>query len=144
MRTRRLIAALAIPMALLSACGSDDSSSATDPETSSSASDTPSESGGDTPTEAPTDEPTEAEDPTADWPACDSVWSDGADLPSGYRGCTEGLDAVKAQSRSCSFGRPLVTYADRFYAVPTGTIHETDGPLKRDRGYRSALASCTA
>ncbi len=51
---------------------------------------------------------------------------------------------MKSQSRSCSFGRPLVTYADRFYAVPTGVIHETDGPLKQDRGYRSALASCTA
>ncbi len=144
MRTRLVIAALAIPVALLSACGSDDGGDATDPEASTGASQTPSESASDTPTDAPTEEPTETEDPTADWPACDSVWSDGAKLPPGYRGCKEGDTAVKAESRGCSFGRPLVTYADRFYGVPSGVIHETAGPLKKDPGYRSALASCTA
>jgi hypothetical protein len=145
MRTRLVIAALAIPMALLSACGSDDGGDATDPGASTSASETPSESASDTPTEAPpTTEPTETADPTADWPACDGVWSDGAQLPHGYKGCKEGDTAVKAESRGCSFGRPLVTYADRFYGVPSGLIHETMGSLKKDPGYRSALASCTA
>lgn len=144
MRTRLLLATLAIPVALLSACGSDEGGEGTDPEPTTSASDSPSESASDTPTDAPTDEPTETTDPTADWPACDSVWSDGAQLPRGYQGCKDGETAVKADSRSCSFGRPLVTYADRFYGVPTGVIHETPGPLEKDRGYRSALSSCTA
>jgi hypothetical protein len=147
MRTRLVIAALAVPVALLSACGSDDGG-ATEPEASTSASDTPSESPSesatDTPTEAPTETPTETADPTADWPACDSVWADGARLPHGYKGCKKGDTAVKADSRGCSFGRPLVTYADRFYGVPSGIIHETMFSLKKDAGYRSALASCTA
>jgi hypothetical protein len=145
MRTRLVIAALAIPVALLSACGDDDGDDASDPGSSS---DTPSgsasESATDTPTEAPTDQPTATEDPTADWPKCASVWTAGAALPRAYEGCRESGTAVKADSRMCSFGRPLVTYADRFYAVPTGVIHETAGPLKKDRAYQSALASCTA
>ncbi len=144
MRTRLLFAALAIPVALLSACGSDDGGEGADPEATTNVSDSPSESASDTPTDAPTEEPTETADPTADWPACDRVWSDGAQLPRGYHGCTEGDTAVKADSRSCSFGRPLVTYADRFYGVPSGVIHETAGPLKKDPGYRSALSSCSA
>jgi hypothetical protein len=144
MRTRLFVAALAIPMALLSACGSDDDSEGTDPAPTTSASDTPSESASDTPTEMPTEDPTPTKDPTADWPECAGVWSDGAQLPPGYRGCKDGGTAVKADSRGCSFGRPLVTYADRFYGVPSGVIHETVGPLKKDPGYRSALSSCTA
>lgn len=139
MRTRLVIAALAIPVALLSACG-DDGADATDPGSSSS--DSPSESATPTPTDEPTEEPTT--DPSADWPACDSVWSDGARLPGGYQGCLDGEIAVKADGRECSFGRPLITYAKRFYAVPTGVIHETPGPLAKDAGYRSAMASCTA
>lgn len=139
MRTRLGIAALAIPMALLSACG-DDGADATDPGSSSSASDSPSESAA--PSESPTEEP--PTDPSADWPECDSVWSDGARLPRGYAGCRDGEKAVKADGRECSFGRPLITYAKRFYAVPTGVIHETPGPLEKDAGYRSAIASCTA
>ncbi len=145
MRTRLVIAALAIPMALLSACGDDDGD-ATDPGSSSDSSSDASESPTDTPSEAPTDEPSvePTEDPSADWPECATTWRDGSRLPRAYQGCREGDTGVKADSRFCSFGRPLVTYADRFYAVPTGVIHETSGPLKKDRGYQSALASCTA
>ena len=144
MRTRLVIAALAIPMALLSACG-DDNGDATDPGSSSDSSNDASESPAETPTgatEEPSVEPTE--DPSADWPKCATTWRDGSRLPRAYQGCREGDTGVKADSRFCSFGRPLVTYADRFYAVPTGVIHETSGPLKKDRGYQSALASCTA
>jgi hypothetical protein len=145
MRTRLVIAALAIPVALLSACGGD-AGDADDPGASTGSNDTPSQSPIDAPSETPlpTDEPTATKDPSADWPACATVWRDGSRLPRGYQGCREGGTGVKADSRGCSFGRPLVTYADRFYAVPTGVIHETSGPLAKDRGYRSAMASCTA
>jgi hypothetical protein len=151
MRIRLVIAALAIPAALLSACGGDDGGDAGNPE-ASSASDTPSESAIDTPSEPPTDEPTDqpsdqptdTEDPSADWPPCTSVWRDGSRLPRGYEGCREGDTGVPADARGCSFGRPLVIYANRFYAVPSGVIHETSGRLAKDRGYRSAMASCTA
>ena len=51
---------------------------------------------------------------------------------------------MAADSRPCSFGRPLVTYAERFWAVPSGVIHEASGPLKKDPAYRSDLKSCTA
>lgn len=141
MRTRLVIAALAIPMALLSACG-DDGGDATDPGSESSASDSPSESVTESPSAEPTDQPTT--DPSADWPSCDSVWSDGAQLPRGYKGCRDGETAMPADGRACSFGRPLITFANRFYAVPTGVIHETAGALAKDPGYRSAMASCTA
>ena len=139
MRFRLVIAGLAIPMALLSACG-DDGADATDPGASAS---TPSEPASETPADTPT-ETTETADPSADWPACKSVWKDGARLPGRYAGCREGGEGVKADKTYCSFGRPIVTYADRFYGVPTGIIHETPGRLEKDRGYRSAMASCRA
>jgi hypothetical protein len=145
MRTRLVIAALAVPLALLSACGDDDGGDATDTEETPSASSPTSPSADATETSEPT-QPTETEttDPSDGWPDCGQVWRDGATLPRGYDGCREGDQTVDADARSCSFVRPLVVYADRFYAVPSGTIHETAGPLKKDRGYRSALASCTA
>ncbi|MDQ4051578.1 MAG: hypothetical protein M3237_02620 [Actinomycetota bacterium] len=139
MRTRLVIAALAIPVAMLSACGEDDGD-ASDPGSSASS---PSESASDTPTDTPT-EPAKTADPSADWPACKSVWKDGARLPGGYAGCREGAEGVKADKTGCSFGRPIVTYVDRFYGVPSGIIHETPGPLEKNRGYRSAMASCLA
>ena len=143
MRTRLVIAALALPVALLSACGDDNGGDATDSAPSSDApSESESESG--TPTEDPSESATEAEDPAADWLMCADVWEDGARLARGYQGCVDGETAVAADSTGCSFGRPLVTYADQFYAVPSGIIHQTAGPLEDDRGYRSAMASCRA
>jgi hypothetical protein len=144
MRIRLLFAALALPVALLSACGDDDGGDATDPGATSEASDSPSESATDLPADHPTDHPTETVDPSADWPACGGVWKDGARLPGGYAGCREGGAGVPADKTGCSFGRPIITYADRFYGVPTGVIHETSGPLEKDRGYRSDMASCRA
>jgi hypothetical protein len=148
MRTRLVFAALAIPVALLSACGDDDGGGATDPGPSATS---PSESASDTPTEAtdssePTAPPetTETADPSADWPACEGVWKDGDRLPPGYAGCREGDVGVQADKTGCSFGRPIVTYRDRFYGVPSGVIHETMGPLEKDPGYQSDMASCRA
>lgn len=157
MRTRRLLAALALPLALatgLSACGSDEGEGAEQSsavETTETAGETDSESPSESelPQETPT--PIESQTPTAspteevgaDWPACGEVWVDDARMPGGYAGCREGETAVPAEKRGCAFGRPLITYDDRFWGVPTGVIHEADGPLERDRAYRSDLASCT-
>lgn len=157
MRIRRAIAALALPLLLtgLTACGDDDGSAA-DPGTASAGEsagepdDDATDDATDQPeptetTEAPSEQTTsEAVDPSADWPACGRVWRDEEQLPRGYRGCTDGDEAVPADSRSCSFGRPLVTYADRFWGVPSGVIHQADGPLEDDRRYRSDMASCRA
>jgi hypothetical protein len=70
------------------------------------------------------------------------VWRDGVTLPHTYAGCVAGGDEVAVQDRPCEFGKRLVTYADHFYAVRSGTIHRTRGPLEKDRGYRAAMASC--
>ncbi len=153
MRTRRLLAALALPLALtgLAACG-DDGDSATEPSGASAGESAGDPASSDSPEPGPTDdasesastEPSETADPAADWPECGATWADEQKLPRGYRGCREGDQAVKAESRYCSFGRPLVTYDDRFWAVPTGVIHEASGSLEKDPAYRSDLKSCTA
>ena len=157
MRTRRLLVALALPLALtgLAACG-DDGDSATEPSGASAgesagdpaSSDSPesesSDDGADDASESPSTEPSETADPAADWPECGATWADEQKLPRGYRGCREGDQAVKAEARPCSFGRPLVTYDDRFWAVPSGVIHEASGSLEKDPAYRSDLKSCTA
>jgi hypothetical protein len=146
MRTRLVLAALALPVALLSACSDDDGGDGAEPAASSTSSETASEMATDEPTAptTPTGTASATEDVSADWPQCAEVWQDGGRLPRGYQGCREGDTAVPADARGCSFGRPLVTYAGRFYAVPSGVVHETSGPLAKDRGYRSAMASCTA
>lgn len=157
MRTPRLIAALALPLVLaagLSACGSDEGEGAEQSsavETTETAGESPSESPTESPTatEMPTETPTDAptasptEEVGADWPACGEVWVDDARMPGGYAGCREGDTAVPAEKRGCAFGRPLITYDGRFWGVPTGIVHEADGPLERDRAYQSDLASCT-
>jgi hypothetical protein len=107
-----------------------------------------SESGGGSASESTTSaapSPTESEaSPVPDGPACGEVWQDGRTLPGGYKGCREGDAYVRAERRYCEFGKPLITYADHFYAVRAGRIHETSSSLERDRGYKSALASCMA
>ena len=133
MRTRLFVAALAIPVALLSACGSDDGGEGTDPEATTERerlavrecvghadrrADRSADRGPRPRTRRPTGRRATASGATA--PSCRR----------GYQGCKEGDTAVKADSRGCSFGRPLVTYADRFYGVPSGVIHETAGPAQ--------------
>lgn len=126
MSLRRALVAIVVPILLIAGCGDDsDADRASDP----------------TPTESVATETTEAADL---WPDCAKVWQDGETLPARYRGCLDGDTEVARESRYCEFGKPLVTYADRFYAVPRGTIHEVQGSLEKDRGYRRALASCTA
>lgn len=126
MNLRRALIALVVPILLLAGCGDNsDAESASDP----------------TPTESAVTETTKSADRLPD---CADVWQDGETMPAGYRGCLDGDTKVARESRYCEFGKPLLTYADRFYAVPRGTIHEVRGSLEKDRGYRRALASCTA
>ena len=124
MRTRRLLVALVLPMALASACGSEEPTTAKDPAapTSSGPSATPAKTGE---------------------PQCSEVWQSEARLPGGYQGCYERSRLVKPSGRYCEFGKPLFTYADRFYAVRAGTIKEAHKPFAHDAGYQDTLAKCS-
>ncbi len=138
MRTRRLLAALTLPLALVTACGDDADPTVEDPAGTSS----PSAS--DTPTDAPSDDPSATQSTTdsATGPQCAEVWAAGATFPERYRGCYDGTELVQAESRYCEFGTRLFVHDDRFYAVPNGPVNETEGALARDDGYRTALAKC--
>ena len=129
-----LVAALVLPVALLSACGGDSGSSAADPAGTASVSDTPSSS------EAIADPSSEA----PDWPACDSIWVEGQQIPGGYKGCLDGSDQVAADNLSCSSGQRIVRYADRFYGVAGGKIYESMGPLDKDKAYLKMVRTCRA
>ena len=79
-----------------------------------------------------------------DAPDCTAVWQKGGELPRSYDGCNAEAGFVARDTLGCSSGQRIVRYGDHFYAVPGGTIHETESPLEDDRGYRVALASCRA
>jgi hypothetical protein len=135
-RPAGVLVALALALVTLAGCGDDDTSATdagSDPTTSAS---TPSESA--TPTESATAEPEPA------GPSCDEVWVDGAKLPGGYQDCyaADGK-RMKANGRYCEFGKPLVTYADSFWAVPGGPVHEVEGALLDDPDYTQALRKCS-
>ena len=131
--------ALLLPLALLSACGDDSDSGATDPV----GTDTPSESSSPTKTE-PTAEATDSPPSTPPWPACSEVWVADGKVPLGYKGCLEGDDPVEADNLSCSSGQRIVRYDDRFYGVAGGTIHEAKGPLDKDKDYLKSVRVCRA
>lgn len=136
MRIRRLLLAALLPaLLLLGGCGDDSSKSADEATDTASA----------TPSESPSSEPTTAEPSDSQpEPQCADVWQDGAKLPGGYEGCYEGERRVKPNGRYCEFGKPLYTYADEFYSVPGGRIHQGTKPLKDDPGYQDAIAKCSA
>lgn len=122
----------------LAGCGDDDGSGAPVAAESTSTSATA------TPEPSPSvDEPSETPIP-ASWPACGEAWVAGADLPKPYDGCVAGDTAVPAVTLNCSMGAVLVTYDDRFWAVPGHVISEADGPLEKDPEYRQARGACTA
>lgn len=127
-RTRQLLAPflVAAAVACFAGCGEDDGArTASGPTSSGSASSTSS---------AP-----------ADAPECDQVWSEGATLPRGYRGCTDESGAyVERDALGCSSGQRMVTYVDRYYGVLGGTIHEVAASLEEDRDYQAAVRSCRA
>lgn len=130
-----LLAALLLPLALLAGCGSDDGDdSATDPAAPTSATATPTES-------TPTESPSASETPRGR--ICDEVWVADAKLPGGYQSCYQDDRRIKANGRYCEFGKSLITYDGRFWAVPGGPIQEVSGKLLDDADYRDALASCS-
>ncbi len=125
MRTRGLLAALALPLALATACGDDSGTTAEDstPTTSSSS-------------------PTASASAKEPDPQCTDVWRAGETLPRSYDGCYENDKRVKPNGRYCEFGKPLLTYDERFYAVRGGRIAEASKPFAQDAGYQDVLAKC--
>jgi hypothetical protein len=117
--------AFAFAVLALTGCGEEEGGRATD-DTSSSAS------------------PSASPSTSNDAPDCAAVWQDEGELPRSYKGCNGDEGFVSTDTLGCSSGQRMVRYGDHFYAVPGGTIHETESPLEDDRGYRDALASCRA
>lgn len=138
---KRVVSAVLLSLVLLSGCGDDDGGTASDPngsvtpsaETSAPAEPTPSES---------EMTPTETTEPLPDWPACAEVWVADATLPGGYQGCLTDGTPVRAKNQYCEFGKKLVTYADRFWAVRGGKVNDAVGPLKDSADYAADLESC--
>lgn len=106
------------------------------PSMSSSPSDSPSASPSETASPSPT--------PPDDAPACADVWVDGAEIPRFYTGCMDGDAYVERDALGCSSGQRLVRYADRFYGVMGGTVHQAAHMLTKDRAYIAAERRCTA
>lgn len=131
----RLLSAALLPVLLLAgACGDDEPG----PTAAADASTTGS------PTTGPTGPTTGSTGSTDALPDCAEVWVADARLPRGYAACADAGEAVRPERLHCEFGKPLLTHADRFWAVPGGTVHRSHGPLGEDPDYRAALASCTA
>lgn len=137
--TRRVVPAALFGVAALSltlaGCGSDGSDTPGDPSTSASVSET----------SAPTSPSESSATVPADAPTCTDVWQADATLPRAYAGCVDDTDAyVKADKLRCSSGQAIVRYADHWYAVPGGTIHQTTAVLDKDRDYNAAVRRCRA
>jgi hypothetical protein len=132
-------AGLLLVVAALGACGTDDGSGSGDDD--ARASESPSAT---SQSKSPSKSPSKSTSPPADMPGCADVWRDGAKLPRGYRGCVDGGELVERDVLTCSSGQRMIRYADRFYGVLGGTVHQTAGPLEKDRDYRAAFQSCKA
>lgn len=136
MTPRLLLATLALPLALLTACGDEGSSVAED---SASSAESGSPGASDTPTESPAAPETSAPAPSG--PPCAEVWVDGQSLPRGYTGCVQDGSLVKADPLGCSSGQKIVRFEDRFWAYGGGPITETRGLMKDDE-YAAEVAIC--
>jgi hypothetical protein len=88
--------------------------------------------------------PTASPSASSGAPDCASIWKGGDELPRSYDGCNSDAGFVASDKLGCSSGQRMVRYGDHFYAVPGGTIHETESSLEDDRGYRVAVKSCRA
>lgn len=133
---RRLVLATVVPLLLVAGCG-EETPVASDAGDDSSPSVTASESPSESPSESSSSAPVEQE------PACDDIWIDQETLPSGYKGCYQDGEMVRAEGRYCEFGKKLFTHDDRFYAVKGGRIAEAKEPFLDDPGYQDVLAKCS-
>ena len=139
MSPRLTVSALCVAVLFaVGACGSDDTAT----DASGSPTSTPSSPASTKPakpSKAPS--PSATKTPLPDWPACHTVWVAGKQLAMRYEGCLEGRKAVKAERYGCSFGKPIVAYDDRFYAVPGGPVNQRPS-LKRDKQFQHTIAVC--
>jgi hypothetical protein len=129
MRTRLLLAAVALPLLLATGCGDDPDATAEDPESTSTAS--ASESPSPSATEAP------------EGPACADVWVEGATLPAAYAGCVADGVLTAPDGLPCSSGQTIVRYADQYYGVLGGKIKFAED-LDKDPDYRHSVTVCRA
>lgn len=132
--TRAFVASLALLASMgLTSCGSEEPTTARPSRGAESASEASSTSTSKSTEPAP-----------SGTPECSEIWQDGRRLPRFYAGCVEGETYVKRDSLGCSSGQRMVTYADRFYAVLGGDVHEATEPLDKDRDYTAAVRRCRA
>lgn len=136
MRTRRFLAALALPLALVSACGEDAAPTAADPApTSASASATPSDA------MEPSKSAVAGTPAPAGMQPCVAIWKAGSQLPRVYKGCAQEGELVAPDTLSCSSGQAIVRYDGHFFGVAGGTIYRADN-LNRDDRYLEMVGSC--
>jgi hypothetical protein len=74
-------------------------------------------------------------------PDCTEIWS-GETLPKKYDGCVRDSELVEPEKRSCSSGQVIITYDDRYYAVPGGPVNDVGQPLEDSEQYRKAIRHC--
>ncbi len=154
-RPGAVLAAAALTIATLAGCGDDGGAqTASDPGSDSSAQDpsatptrSPSPSPSPSPSESEAPSPTAAESsPTTSTapkgPDCTNVWVDGALLPRAYEGCVADGETVDPDGLACSSGQRIIRYADHYWSVLGGKIHETPEKLLRNPVYRDSLRSC--
>lgn len=134
----------AAAMLALAGCGSGAETSAADPASSATVEESTSVPSPEETSEATTepDGSASASKDTEGWVSCSKVWVADQELPGRYPGCLDGEVAVGADRLGCSSGQGMIRFDDRFYAVPGGTIYQTDTALSEDRGYRAAVAIC--
>lgn len=141
-RPLRLLAAALVCAAAVSACG-DDASTADDPSgTPTSEAGSPSASSSESGSASTTDEPVPSATAVTG-PPCADVWVAGATLPRDYRGCDLDGTWQRADKKPCSFGKPIVVFGERFYAVPGKVVNDVED-LASSEQYQSALAACQA
>lgn len=95
--------------------------------------------------DSPTAGDTTTADAGSDLPDCAEVWQEGSDLPADYEGCSEEGTEVAPELIDCSSGQRIVTYDDRFWAVPGNVVQAAAEPgLTDDAGYQEDMYSCRA
>lgn len=128
---RIALAATAIAVAAMTtACGADESAEADDSTTASASASTESSTTADESSAASEDAATPDDSETAGkepLPACSDVWQVGETLPENYVGCEDGDRLYPTVPTECPGGvKHFLSYKDRAYAIPGGTIVAED------------------